>query len=61
MSYASYFLYLSTKPRLKESLIATLLFLGASFIEVFTGARNPLMLNILIVITTTYYNLTTLK
>lgn len=53
MSYASYFIYLATKPKIKNSIIVSSLFLLASFIEVFTGARNPLMLNILIVIS--YY------
>lgn len=53
MSYASYYIYLASKPNLKKSLFATLLFLGSSSFELLTGVRNPFMLNILIVIT--YY------
>lgn len=50
MSFAAYFIYLATLPRRRHIILPTILFLTASVIELFQGLRNPIALNLLIVI-----------
>lgn len=50
MSFSAYFIYLATLPRRRHIFLPTLLFLAGSVIELFQGLRNPIALNLLIVV-----------
>lgn len=50
MSFSAYFIYLATLPRRRHIILPTLLFLAGSVIELFQGLRNPIALNLLIVV-----------
>lgn len=50
MSFSAYFIYLATLPKRRHVILPTILFVVASVVQLFQGLRNPIALNILLVI-----------
>ena len=50
MSFSAYFVYLASLPKKSHVLVASVPFLAASFIQLLQGLRNPIALNLLIVV-----------